>query len=112
MRKQFTYARLFALQHGRCFYCQTHLSNHVWENKNKRRLGWTRDHFLPKCLGYGLTRNVVLTCRTCNARKGDSIPDPKMFVKMILIYAHFTDGALSEIVGFMEMQSVIDRIRL
>lgn len=111
MRHPFSYARLFALQHGRCFYCHTVLDNFPYANKNKRRHGWTKDHFLPKCLGYGLTGNVVLACKTCNARKGDSIPHPTLFVKMVLIRSHFVDGVLPEILDYLETDRLIQLLR-
>lgn len=111
MRYPFSYDRLYKLQNGRCFYCQTMLGNFPFEDRNKKRLGWTKDHFLPKCLGYGLTGNSVLACRTCNSRKGDMIPSPELFVKMVLIRSHFVNGLVPEILEHVHTQTLIDWIR-
>lgn len=64
----FSYIGLRAVwkaQGRKCFYCDCGLS---FEKA-------TRDHFLPRCMGYRtVTLNLVACCRKCNRKKGPRLP--------------------------------------
>ena len=44
---------------GCCYYCKDEIKYHKI----------TRDHIKPKCEGYGLEKNMVFACKSCNNLK-------------------------------------------
>jgi 5-methylcytosine-specific restriction endonuclease McrA len=73
---------LFLMQEGRCFYCgeiMSHVRAHKTYKKKLKKInmGWTVDHFKPKCHGNGLLQNKVLCHSHCNSDKAAKYPGYK-----------------------------------
>ena len=68
--------QLYALQNGKCFYCQNDMMEYGYSLYNP--LGYTRDHFFSRYHGFEkLKGNMVLACRACNVKKGNTLPTEK-----------------------------------
>jgi 5-methylcytosine-specific restriction endonuclease McrA len=65
---------IFALQAGRCFYCQTAFTGPTTPNKKPKPTAWTRDHVLPASAGGKKQRNFVFACYGCNQAKRNRMP--------------------------------------
>ena len=61
---------LFLAQRGRCFYCFRPMTT----TRGGHIVGYTMDHFYPKCKGHKLTGNTVLAHARCNEEKGARNP--------------------------------------
>lgn len=92
-------------EHGKfCFYCQTPLSDETV----------TRDHVLPKSLGFTLQANCVPACSDCNVGKGDMIPCRDIimrFLDSLRTRKHHYQNLPRFYLGFMRDQQLIDAIR-
>jgi len=60
-RRTLQYKRMYALQDGKCFYCQAVIP----------RAKITKDHFYPKSWGFSLSYNTILACDYCNQVKSN-----------------------------------------
>jgi 5-methylcytosine-specific restriction endonuclease McrA len=69
-RRQVTNTFLFARDQYRCQFCGRH------QSVLREREGLTRDHLVPLSRGgTNAWTNVVTACSTCNARKGNHLPE-------------------------------------
>ena len=80
--KKLSYIELLIGQNGLCFYCGKPMS-HRSEDK---LVGFTKDHFYPKCKGNKLNGNVVLAHRLCNEKKSDREPTKYEKIKFEKLY--------------------------
>lgn len=68
--------RIHAREHGRCFYCGSHVNLHTVETLNTKwpdPLAATADHIVPRSSGGGNTAdNLVLACYGCNNRRSNT----------------------------------------
>ena len=62
---------LFLAQKGKCFYCFGEMSF----VRGACASCYTRDHFYPKKNGNRINGNCVLSCASCNERKGHREPN-------------------------------------
>lgn len=68
------YELMHRAQGGVCFHCFRRITPTKW-HADLNPSGWTRDHLIPQCRGGKSIGNVVLSCRDCNSRKSDAMPD-------------------------------------
>lgn len=61
---------LFLAQRGKCFYCGELMSI----RRGEPFVGWTADHFFPKCNNNSLNGNIVLAHENCNQKKASRLP--------------------------------------
>ena len=106
-KQQFSYDRLYALQHQSCFYCYKHLDNIGFDSTTAKR-GYTRDHFFPRSWGNGLRGNTVLSCDKCNRKKGSMLPNTTEILKFLHLYEHFDCGTILNFEEFLYTQRLIN----
>lgn len=91
-------------EHGKfCFYCQIPLVVEIT----------TRDHVLPKSLGYTLQTNCVPSCGKCNVGKSDSFPCRDIilrFLDSLRKRPHHCQNLPRFYLGFMRDQQLIDAL--
>lgn len=78
-------ATLYAAQRGRCFCCDRPMRN--IPSKLPDDGGFTVEHILPRCLGFGLFANKALSCFACNQAKGHALPTNALLHKARRVYA-------------------------
>lgn len=78
-------ARLFDAQHGRCFHCYVQMDSGPYR-RERRPLGWTREHVVPVALGGKLFRNIVLAHRPCNHLRGVRRLTPGEMLRVRLLH--------------------------
>lgn len=109
--------RVFKRDRGLCFYCGCAVTHNDPER--------TLDHVIPKSKG-GSNRmwNLVLSCKSCNKKKGDNDPAPELLALvfkrrdlaelMILIGKHIErkkcSGERSAVPGLIQMQVAIQEV--
>lgn len=74
-------SEIFLAQGGKCFYC-----NLPMDIKKNNPASSTKDHFLPRCKGYKLNGNTVLSHGVCNWFKGHREVTEKERVKFKKLY--------------------------
>ena len=84
-RRQVTNTFLFARDRYRCLFCGRH------QGLLRERECLTRDHLVPLSRGgTNAWTNVVTACSTCNARKGNNLPEEvRMFPLVDPVEPHF-----------------------
>jgi CRISPR/Cas system Type II protein with McrA/HNH and RuvC-like nuclease domain len=78
-------AALYSAQRGRCVCCDRRMRNHP--SQSAADGGYTVEHILPRCLGFGLFANKALTCFACNQAKRDTLPSNELLTRARRIYA-------------------------
>ncbi len=61
---------LYAAQQGLCFHCLQPMT--AGRRNHRRKLGWTRDHVIPRSAGGKHMGNMVLAHHRCNSQRADS----------------------------------------
>ena len=80
-----SYMELYAAQNACCFYCGKAMGPS--RSNAPQHLGWTIDHFIPKCRGgHSLNNNVVLCHSRCNIIKGGRLPSSQEAKKFHALY--------------------------
>lgn len=73
-------------QNGCCFYC-----NQPFTGK------YTKDHLFPRCKGFTLLGNTVLSCVQCNYEKGGRMPTIQEIVKAVEVYKFNLDRCIIQV---------------
>lgn len=79
---------IFALQGGRCFYCEVAFIGPAHPGKRRPRDAWTRDHVHPASAGGKKERNMVFACLACNEDKGARLPTEHEINKAAVLHDH------------------------
>lgn len=80
-----SYMELYQAQGGDCFYCGAPMG--PARSNAPHQMGWTTDHFIPKCRGgQSLNKNLVLCHAICNMRKGGRWPTKAEIAKFHKLY--------------------------
>lgn len=79
-------ALLYQAQQGRCFHCLEPMQARAW-TANRWSKGWTQDHVIPKSLGGGRHRNIVLAHHLCNVHRGAAPLSPVELARARLVIA-------------------------
>jgi 5-methylcytosine-specific restriction endonuclease McrA len=67
---------LYLRQEGKCFYCRILIPQDEI----------SFDHFWPRFAGNHKRRNIVLSCKKCNTKKGCQPPRPHEIQRFIRLY--------------------------
>ena len=105
---QFCYSLMYYAQNRACFYCSKLMEN--GSHTPERRHGYTRDHVLPRSLGYGTIGNIVLCCDKCNRKKGKELPNHNEIERCVQLWNRIKGGPIPELLEFMDTQRLLNTI--
>ena len=75
---------IFAAQDGRCFHCGEAMLPSPARKPYRGapfNNGYTKEHLVPRSLGGGGGKNIVLAHMKCNSKRGATMPTPEMLAR-------------------------------
>jgi len=94
-------------QKGCCFFCGKTMTSK--QRHNDARSGWTKDHFIPRCIGgFDAWFNIVLACQPCNTEKANTLPTQVQFSKFFDLYPEYAGQMRLQILG-LTLSGVLEK---
>ena len=100
-------SRLYVAQKGICFHCsEPMLWNPTTASGNRHKLGWTREHVIPRSNGGKNGDNIVLAHKRCNEKRASTPPTDEMLARAKAIRQRAAEIATADIERFSRDRSI------